>query len=245
MRSSRRMAFAVVALFAVAACTWWFVSGRAISGAEGAARSAQHILLIGASIGQDWKLAGWPSRVGAAGYSAESTAVWEFDKTAAVNETLLRPKRPFKLSRTWLKGLFSAPPAVPDVVILKECSSYFPRDLAPAEAVFAGWAKQLQTRGMKVMLATVVPVTATRSARDPGKQQGLRQFNEWLRRHAAEQGYVLLDLEAAMRDDTPEGYLRDIYTSGDGSHLNAAAYKVLDERLARTLNRPARFDRVK
>lgn len=244
MRLSRRVAIAAAALFAMAACAWWFVSGRAIVGAGDATRGATHILLIGASIGQDWKLAGWPNRIGGVGYTAESVAVWEFDKTTAVNETLMRPRRPFRLTRTWLKGLFSAPPAVPEVVILKECSSYFPRDLTPAEAAFAGWAKQLRARGMMVILATVVPVTAARSARDVGKQQSLRQFNSWVRRYAAGQGYVLLDLETAMRGDDPEGYLRDAYTSGDGSHLNAAAYRVLDEELVRTLDRTAQFDGV-
>jgi hypothetical protein len=242
MRLSGRVTIAATALFAAAVCAWWFASGRVISGADDATRGAAHILLIGASIGQDWKLAGWPSRIGGTGYTAESMAVWEFDKTAAVNETLMRPRRPFRFTRNWLKGFFSAPPKVPDVVILKECSSYFPRDQAPAEAAFAGWAKQLRARGIKVILATAVPVTAARSARDAGKQQSLRQFNAWVRWYAAEQGYVLLDLEAALRGAEPEGYLRDAYTSGDGSHLNAAAYQVLDKELVSTLDRSTRLD---
>ncbi|MBK7250057.1 MAG: hypothetical protein IPI06_03975 [Gammaproteobacteria bacterium] len=236
MRLSRRTALVIV-LVAATAGAWFLVFGRPVDGAYAATRSAAHILLIGASIGQDWRLAQWPARTGNSGYTAESLAVWEFDKSPAVDDVLLRPKRPFRLTRSGIRGLFEAPPPVPDIVILKECSSYFPRELTSAEAAFAGWAKQLRGRGRTVVLATVVPVTATRSARDPGKQQSLRLFNEWVRRHAAEQGYAVLDLEAAMRDDSAEGYMRDAYTSGDGSHLNAAAYHVLDETLTRTLSR--------
>lgn len=236
MRLSRRTALVIV-LIAATAGAWFLVFGRPVDGAYTATRSAAHILLIGASIGQDWRLAEWPTRTGNSGYTAESLAVWEFDKSPAVVEALMRPRRPFRLTRTWFKGLFAPAPAVPDIVILKECSSYFPRELGSAEAAFAGWAKELRTRGKTIVLATVVPVTATRSARDPGKQQSLRRFNEWVRRHASEQGYAVLDLEAAMRDDSAEGYMRDAYTSGDGSHLNAAAYHVLDETLTRTLSR--------
>src|SRR5271166_706668 len=60
-----------------------------------AARSLNgtHIVLIGASIGQSWHLAEWPSRVRTSDFTAESVAAWQFDKTEAVEEVLMRPAR--------------------------------------------------------------------------------------------------------------------------------------------------------
>src|SRR5262245_58744670 len=88
-----------------------------------------HVALIGASIGQGWRLAEWPARAGVLGFTAEAIAAWQFDKTEAVQEVLMRPARKFRLTRTYLKSWFQPPPPTPDVVILKECSSYFPGEL--------------------------------------------------------------------------------------------------------------------
>lgn len=194
-----------------------------------------HVVLVGASIGQDWRLAGWPERALMPGFTAESVAAWQFDKAEAINELLMRPARKFRVTRTYLKSLFQPPPPKASIVILKECSSYFPGDLPAYRDSLRRWAEQIQASGARLVLATVVPVTRTRAARDAGKQESLVEFNRWIREFARQEGIALLDLEAALRVGDGNSYLRDDFTSGDGSHLNAAAYAVLDKTLSATL----------
>jgi GDSL-like Lipase/Acylhydrolase family len=193
-----------------------------------------HVVLIGASIGQSWHLAEWAARVKATGFSAESVPAWQFDKSAVLEEVLMRPIRKFHPTRTYLRSLFQAPPRKPDVVILKECSSYFPGDLSRYQRSIEDWVSRLQAKQIKVILATVVPVTRSRAAQDPGKQEGLLKYNEWVRVFASQHSFEVLDLEAALRSDDSGKYLREEFAAADGSHLNAAAYQILDQTL-RTL----------
>ncbi len=194
-----------------------------------------HVVLVGASIGQEWKLAGWPDRTLMPDVTAESIAAWQFDKTEAINELLMRPARKFRITRTYITSLFQPRPPKANIVILKECSSYFPGDLPAYRESLRRWVKQIQAAGARVVLATVVPVTRTRAARDVGKQESLVEYNRWIRDFARQEGIALLDLESALRAGDGDFYLRDDFTSGDGSHLNAAAYAVLDKTLRATL----------
>lgn len=193
-----------------------------------------HVVLIGASIGQGWQLTAWATRAGIPGYTAEAIAAWQFDKTEALDEVLMRPARKFRPTRTYLRSLFQPRPTRPDILILKECSSYFPGGLEGYKASIQRWTKRARADNFKVILATVVPVTKSRSAQVPGKQEQLLEYNRWIRQYAREQGLPVLDLEAALRENTEAAYLRDEYNSGDGTHLNAGAYAVLDGTL-RTL----------
>lgn len=190
-----------------------------------------HIVLIGASIGKAWNLPQLPKRVGNDRYTFEALQVWDYDKSEAVDETLMRPARKFHFTRTYLKGFFEPSPRVPDVVILKECSSYFSgaEDLQHKKEMFRQWVAQVRQKNIAVMVTTVAPITRERAAHDgAAKHQAIREFNDWMRAYAAEQRLVLLDLEKALRTDDKERYLRDDLTSGDGSHVNSAAYKILD-----------------
>jgi hypothetical protein len=119
----------------------------------------------------------------------------------------------------------------PDIILLKECSSYFPGDLPLYQAKTKDFVRRVQARGIRMILTTVVPVTRSRAAKDAGKLQSLRQFNDWIREFAAQSEIVVLDLDSALRVPDGGGYLRDDFTSGDGSHLNTAAYAVLDQEL--------------
>jgi lysophospholipase L1-like esterase len=134
-----------------------------------------------------------------------------------------------------VKSLFAPPPRKPDVVILKECSSYFPGNMDSQRAAFQAWEERLSAAGTKVVLATVVPVTQARAQADAGKQEALTAFNAWVREYAARKSLTLLDLDAAMRSGETGSHLKDEFTSGDGSHLNAAAYAVLDRALLNTV----------
>jgi hypothetical protein len=202
----------------------------------GESRNTIHVALVGASIGQGWHLAEWPARVQDARFSAESIPNWQFDKSEAVGEILMRPARKFRLTRTYLRSLFQPPPRTPDIVILKECSSYFPGDLAAYRRNMTNWVSELRAKHIRVMLATVVPVTRTLSDKIPGKQAMLLEYNDWVRKYARNEGMTVLDLEVALRTDETGRYLRDELAASDGSHLDAPAYKVLDVFLHRTLN---------
>lgn len=193
------------------------------------------IVLIGASIGSAWNLPDFPRRAGMPDYVMEMIPVYEFDKSSVLSEVLVRPKRVFHPTLSYLKGLFGPAPERADVVILKECSAYFPGDLDVQKRLIDEWVKKIQATGAEAVLATTVPVTRTRSKQDSGKLEALRTYNDWVRQYAKEHGIKVIDLEEVLRSDAKDRYLRDEYTSGDGSHLNAAAYQALDALLVRTL----------
>ena len=225
--------FAIIVILAavIAPIAKWRVGQQNASSSH-----AMHVVLIGASIGQAWNLAEWPSRARVSDVTAESVPEWQFDKTEVVDEVLMRPTRKFHLTRTYLKSLFQPPPRKPDTVILKECSSYFPGDLTVYQRDIQHWVAQLQAKQIHVVLATVVPVTRSRDQQSPGKQESLVRYNVWVRQFAEQHGLGLLDLEAALRTDESTRYLRDEFAASDGSHLNAAAYAALDNTLRATLS---------
>jgi hypothetical protein len=199
--------------------------------------SRRHIVLVGASIGKAWDLKNWPSRAGVAAVTAECVTAWKFDKSEVIEELLMRPRLPVHFTRTYLKSLFLPAPPTPSVFILKECSSYFPGDLAVYTSQVRCWVQQIQLRGAKVIVATVVPVTRSRAAQVPGKNETLIVFNEWVRDYTKRTGVTLLDLEASVRVGDTARYLRDDLTTGDGTHLNQAGYVILDMELEKVLYR--------
>lgn len=228
-----RIWFVVVVAIAIAILI--FVMKRRATQETRESMNTTHIILIGASIGQGWHLAEWPGRAKVNGYTAESIPAWQFDKTEAVDEVLMRPRRKFRPTRTYLKSLFQPPPEKASIVILKECSSYFPGDLAVYKSSIQHWVSRLREKQITVVLATVVPVTETRAQQSPGKQEGLVEYNKWIRQSAQQQGVILLDLEAALRTAGTGQFLREEYAASDGTHLNATAYTVLDKFLRETL----------
>ena len=203
---------------------------------SGAAVKPKHVVLIGASIGMEWNLPDLPRRVNERRYSFEALQAWEYDKSEIVEETLMRPARKFQLTPGYLKGFFKASPQPADMIIVKECSSYFPSDMRRDKELLQQWVQEIREKNIPVMLATVVPVTRERSRSNPGKQEGIREFNDWLRVYARQESLPLLDLERALRADDKERYLRDDLTSGDGSHLNRRAYDILDQLLVESLS---------
>ena len=189
------------------------------------------VVLLGASIGQAWNLPAFPERMHDKNYVIESFAVWQFDKSEMLEEVLMRPERKFHLTRTFLKSLFQPAPQPPNAIILKECSAYFPGDARQQKELVQKWVGEVNHVDIQPILATTVPVTRKRSGMDQGKTDALRGYNDWIRNYAKDLRLPLLDLEAALRTDPVERYLRDDLTSGDGSHLNAKAYEILDKLL--------------
>lgn len=194
----------------------------------------KRILLLGASVGKAWNLKEFPQRIKNDKYTFESVAAWQYDKTEALEEILMRPKRKFRFSKGYIKGFFEASPQLPDIIIIKECSAYFPGDLELYKALMKNWVKRLKDAKIDVWVATAVPVTVTRAGKQIGKIDGIRAFNDWLREYAKHENIILLDLEAALRKDTEARFLKDEFTSGDGTHLNKEAYDILDKVLMDT-----------
>lgn len=208
-------------------------------GVARAEESAHRIrfVLLGASIGQAWDLPHFPQRTGDKRDVFEFFPEWQFDKSAMLNEVLMRPKRKFHFTKTYFTGFFKPAPQPPNVIILKECSSYFPGDMHAYKTMIKQWVQEIRAKNIDVVLTTVVPVTKTRAARDQGKMPAIREYNDWVRRYASDNRIPVLDLEEALRDNSTDRFLRDDLTSGDGSHLNKKAYGILDALLDRDLCR--------
>jgi len=192
------------------------------------ASGKHHMLLLGASVGDAWDLAHWADRTKNSSYIFESVAVYAFDKTEALQEILMRPRRKFRISRSYLKGLLNGPPQKPVSIIIKECAAYFPGDLEKYKALIKQWISMCKEAGVKPIIATVVPVTIEHDAKRTGRLQGILAYNDWVRAYTKENSLECFDLESVLRISENHRALRPELTSGDGLHLNAAAYNLLD-----------------
>lgn len=210
-------------------------TGGVMAGDKSVEEQPYRVVLLGASIGRTWNLSAFPERMHDKNYVVESFAVWQFDKSETLEEILMRPERKFHMTATYFKSLFQAAPQLPNAVILKECSAYFPGDPRQQKELVKKWVDQVRHAGIQPILATAVPVTRSRAEKDKGKMDGIREYNDWIRNYAKDQRIPLLDLERALRIDPVERYLKDDFTSGDGSHLNGKAYEILDRLLYKTL----------
>ena len=132
-----------------------------------------HVVLVGASIGQDWNLAEFGIRTGERRVTLEAVQAWQFDKSDVVEEVVHRPRLRFRPTLSFVRALLSPRPRRPALVILKECSSYFPSDNLQNMQLLEKWVQAVLSAGIDVMIATTVPVTATRDAKSPGKQEWL------------------------------------------------------------------------
>jgi hypothetical protein len=204
---------------------------------EAGGMGKRHIMLLGASVGKAWSLAEFSQRMNENQYVLESMAIYQFDKTDALEEVLMRPKKKFRLTRTYIKGLFEPAPQIPDVILIKECAAYFPGELSTYKEWIGKWVKRIKESRKEVILATVVPVTRERAATRKGQSEAISEFNDWLRDYARLEKITLLDLEAELRISPRERFLQDTFTSGDGMHLNKTAYDVLDKVLLAALKK--------
>jgi lysophospholipase L1-like esterase len=107
-----------------------------------------------------------------------------------------------------------------------------PITLEETEGNLATMAELARTHGIRVVLSSVMPVSNYGHDRD-GNPVDMRQkrppekileLNSWIKKYAAEQGYVYLDYFSAMVDE--HGLLKKDL-SEDGLHPNAAGYTVM------------------
>lgn len=194
--------------------------------ADATAGEPPRLLLLGASIGKGWDLARFHKRTGFAAYRCESVACYRFDKSEELRHILERER------------------GRPAVVILKECATYFPGDLARYQQLTHDWVEACRRAGVTPVLATVIPVVdrlswladfkkfvKVRLLGRPDQNVQVARYNDWLRQFARQQSVEVLDLERAVRVGDHDRTLRPDLHVGDGLHLNARGYALLDQAL--------------
>ena len=106
-----------------------------------------------------------------------------------------------------------------------------PTTLAAIEDNLASMAELARANGIRVVLASLLPVSdyekrdgkpIVQTTRRPPEQ--IRALNEWMKTYAAANGATYLDYYSAMIDE--RGFLRD-ELSEDGLHPNAKGYAVM------------------
>ena len=107
-----------------------------------------------------------------------------------------------------------------------------PMTLEEIEGNLVSMAELARANGIRVVLASVMPVSNYGHGRD-GNPVDMRikrppekilELNAWIKKYAAENGHVYLDYFSAMMDD--QGLLKKDL-SEDGLHPNAAGYAVM------------------
>ena len=106
-----------------------------------------------------------------------------------------------------------------------------PMTLEETEGDLATMAELARLHGIRVVLSSVMPVNdvadpdgksiVQTEKRPPGK---ILALNEWIRKYAADNGYVYLDYFPATADE--QGFLKSEMTN-DGLHPNAQGYAVM------------------
>lgn len=190
---------------------------------------AKRITLVGASIGEAWHFDQLDERLKLSGYDFKYVGNNDFDKERLIEKLVGERDKP-------------------DVVMIKECSSYFPGDAAKYQAKIRSWVRTLRAAGIQPVLVTVAPVEAPglvqRTKNLAKKMLGkpiwpeqVAAFNDWLRVYAVEERLPLFDLEAVLRISPEQRFLRQEFGVGDYVHLNAAAYRKIDSEFAQFLSR--------
>lgn len=197
----------------------------------------RHVILLGASVGQAWKIDSLPDRLkddkSIQRYRFEYVGDFQFDKTQT------------------LKAILHRKQDKPDAIILKECAVYFPGDFQAYQDLMKKWVTYCRKAGVVPIPTTVVPVIRDRSmvtimkdiikpllgkTVSSDRLKTILQYNDWIRSYAKQEGLTVLDLEAALRISQEDRSLRPDLHSGDGLHLNSDAYTLLDQMVIPIVN---------
>ncbi len=194
--------------------------------------SRSRLVYIEASTGRRWDLPALGERLSRPGLEVEFRPIYGFDKSAAVQALCEEGAEALAL------------------VFLQECSVYFPGDRSAYQWAYAGWIDQLLAAGWKPVVVTTVPPAANMGAwqnlknfvkarllRRESQYEQVVAFNQWLRSLASQRQLPLLDLERVLRLSDHDRHLSPRFDSGDGIHVNAAAYAVLDSTMGEFLDR--------
>jgi lysophospholipase L1-like esterase len=137
----------------------------------------------------------------------------------------------------WLRLDDDALSLQPTAVVLKVCAINFLPGTPPleqAQRTFALMADTVRARGVRVVMATAVPVTRgyDHGDGDGHVRERLVRFNAWVREQAAAHHDLLLDYAAALED--PEHYLPERY-SDDGLHPNTEGKRLMADAIRRVV----------
>ena len=210
----------------------------------------KHVVLLGASVGNAWKIEALLDRLSRNGslgltskaisqevsnkYRFEYVGDYQFDKSKSLKKILERRANK------------------PDAIFLKECAAYFPGDLSKHKVLMTNWIQQCKNAGMVPIPTTVVPIIRDGSLVSRGKDLikgiigkttgsshlvSILEYNDWIRTLENNKGQIILDLEEALRVSPENRSLRPDLHSGDGLHLNAKAYEILDKIVIPVLER--------
>jgi len=184
------------------------------------------IVYIEASTASRWKLGEFGKRVNDERFNIETMTLYEFDKTPRVSKVLTERS------------------SKPNAIVMQECSVYFPGDMQDYKQKYHSWILQIKKSGVTPVIATTVPPAASQGLMEDAKDwvkvrllgresqyDQVIQFNEWLRQLAKDESVVLFDLEKITRKNDSDRHMREEYSAGDGIHLNATAYSLLDNEL--------------
>jgi hypothetical protein len=160
---------------------------------------ASRVILVGASVSEFWHVE--------VRYPCVSIrTLYTFDKTPVIDELL-------------------SSNVLVDAIIIKQCAAYFPIPLEEKKPLVLGWLDRIHAAGVRPIVATVVPVTARHDRNEPGRFEGLIEYNDWITEISRERGILLLDLEAPIRRSPSDRHLDERWATRDGLHLRHQAYR--------------------
>lgn len=199
-------------------------------------KKQKHVVLLGASIGKRWNISSLPKRINDHDYYFEYVGSGPFDKSDRLKVVIERKENK------------------PDAICIKECAAYFPGDFEQYRNLMKQWIKGCQEENIIPIPTTVVPVTRLHSyklifinivkGRNPfrsgnplchRRNTAILEYNDWIRTYCERNGLSYLDLETAVRYSGNNRFLREDLASVDGLHINAKAYKILDQVVIPTL----------
>lgn len=177
----------------------------------------KYIVFVGASVGKSWDLPHFADRTTDKTRFIGYRTLYEFDKTPIIED-------------------LKTDPVKPEMVIIKECAAYFPRDVEPGIRQVKEWTMTLQKQNIQPVLATVVPITKARDEKKKGRMDSINKFNAAIRQLGKANNVPVMDLQAVLSDGSAGAYLKEEYAAEDGLHLKPETYKTqLDPFMERFL----------
>ncbi|MDA1092033.1 MAG: SGNH/GDSL hydrolase family protein [Acidobacteria bacterium] len=131
-----------------------------------------------------------------------------------------------------------AQPGVTHVIVLESTNDIgmaFESETPTVEEIIAGHMElieRVRARGLKVYGGTLAPFEGAFYFRDIGEVKR-QAFNEWIRTSGAYD--AVIDFDAAVRDPTNPGRIREHYQSGDWLHPSDIGYRAMAQAIDLTL----------